>query len=265
MILKIVFQLSFLFCFTNALVSFEYHNYDSLTQILRGFAQRFPSKAYLYSLGKTVQYRDIWVMAISDSLPDRHVPLRPEAKYIAGMHGNEPNCKEVLLQLIDYLLSNQTSDSNVDNLLKNTRVHILPSVNPDGFEIATVGDCTGKKGRFNANNVDLNRNFPDLFAENNVTTQPETQALLNWFSNNHFVLSADFHSGAVVINYPYDNYFNATEAKYASTQEDSLFRKLATTYSYNHASMRSTQCPNETFSGGITNGGLSFGVLLYFN
>ena len=64
-----------------------------------------------------------------------------------------------------------------------------------GFEISTVGDCYSVNGRFNANQFDLNRNFPDLFECNTDPVQPETQAVMNWLANNDFVLSANFHGG----------------------------------------------------------------------
>ena len=59
--------------------------------------------------------------------------------------------------------------------------------------------------RYNANNQDLNRNFPDFFIENTATTQQESEHLIDWLSENQFVLSATLHGGAVVANYPYDN------------------------------------------------------------
>lgn len=37
-------------------------------------------------------------------------------------------------------------------IVENVHLHILPSMNPDGFSL---------KRRNNANNVDLNRDFPD--------------------------------------------------------------------------------------------------------
>ena len=46
-----------------------------------------------------------------------------------------------------------------------TEIHIMPAMNPDGFEKAiTFPSCDGKFtrefGRQNSNLVDLNRNFP---------------------------------------------------------------------------------------------------------
>ena len=48
------------------------------------------------------------------------------------MHGNEVPGKEILLHLVDYMLNNQNNDHNVDFIMKNTRIHILPTMNPDG-------------------------------------------------------------------------------------------------------------------------------------
>ena len=111
---------------------YSYHDYVTFSAQLKAYAARFPTKTYLYSIGKSVQGRSLWAMAIADSQPDVHLIFRPEAKYIGNMHGNEVPSKEILLHLIDYLLFNQTSDPAVDYLLKNTRIHILPSLNPDG-------------------------------------------------------------------------------------------------------------------------------------
>ena len=236
-------------------LDFGYHNYDSFTSILKNYASKYPTKTYLYSIGKSVQNRELWVLALADSNPDKHMTLRPEVKYIGNMHGNEVPSKEILLHLIDYMLTNQTNDKGVDFVMKNTRVHIMVSMNPDGFESSIIGDCTSVNGRYNANGYDLNRNFPDYFECNYDSIQPETQSVINWLNSNEFILSANFHGGSMVVNYPFDNIkYTAVYPYYSATSDDDVFRSISLNYSVNHPTMRSSPCGYDVFKNGITNG-----------
>eukprot|EP01119_Soliformovum_irregulare_P024186 TRINITY_DN8609_c0_g1_i2.p2 TRINITY_DN8609_c0_g1~~TRINITY_DN8609_c0_g1_i2.p2 ORF type:complete len:221 (-),score=47.41 TRINITY_DN8609_c0_g1_i2:37-699(-) len=75
---------------------------------------------------------------------------------------------------------------------------------------------------------------------------------MNWTNERHFVLAANFHGGDVVANYPFDGEptlypHNPSDQP---TPDDELFRHLAKTYSFNHASMRQSG----EFRDGITNG-----------
>ena len=106
-------------------LDYGYHNYASINSTLYAFQNKFPDKVWLYSIGKSVKNRDLLVVAIADSKPNQHIKLRPEAKYIGNMHGNEVPSKEILLHLIDYMLNNQSNDPSVDYVMKNTRLHIL--------------------------------------------------------------------------------------------------------------------------------------------
>ena len=60
--------------------------------------------------------------------------------------------------------------------------------------------------RYNANHLDLNRNFPDFFHHNTARIQAETRAVMNWIQDTRFVLSANLHGGTLVANYPFDSY-----------------------------------------------------------
>lgn len=140
---------------------FNHHNFSETERVLRRLAAKYPNITRLHSIGKTVQYRNIWVMEISDN-PGKHEPGEPEFKYVAGIHGNEVIGKEMLLLLIEHLVLSYGKDDVVTRLVDNTRLHILPLMNPDGTKESVEGDCHSDKGQNNARGVDLNTNFPGM-------------------------------------------------------------------------------------------------------
>eukprot|EP00112_Aurelia_sp_Birch-Aquarium-sp1_P017416 Seg4035.2 transcript_id=Seg4035.2/GoldUCD/mRNA.D3Y31 product="Carboxypeptidase D" protein_id=Seg4035.2/GoldUCD/D3Y31 len=236
-----------------------HHNYEQLAWFMKYFAENYPEITRIYSIGTTVQNRQLWAMEISDN-PGRHEPGEPEVKYIANIHGNEVLGREILLQFIKYLCEGYRKIEKITSLVNSTRIHILPSMNPDGYEMASVR--SHDLGRLNANGVDLNRNFPDQFFNSyssNADPELETKAVINWLKKYPFVLSASFHSGALVVSYPYDD-SPSGQSVYSSTPDDDVFRQLAKAYSENHPTMHlansKENCshPTKRFIDGITNG-----------
>lgn len=243
------------------LYEFKYHNHTEVFKLLSDYALKFPKKTHLYSIGKSTLGHNLWVLALSDTNPSIHIPLRPEVKLIANIHGNEVIGKEILLKFINYILTNHTEDSNLDFIMRNMRVHYLPLMNPDGLLISSENDCSGVAGRYNNAGFDLNRNFPDLFYKSSQNLQPETKAILNWLEENNFILSASFHGGSLVANYPFDNYPNSNgfTVKKSHTNDNDVFVNMSKVYSFNHLNMRTKRCSIfDSFEDGITNGGKSF-------
>lgn len=62
----------------------------------------------------------------------------PNVKYIANMHGNEVLGRELLLKMAHHLCERYLAgDPDIQSLINNTRIHLLPSMNPDGWQMAT--------------------------------------------------------------------------------------------------------------------------------
>ena len=55
--------------------------------------------------------------------------------------------RELLLHLIEHLVTQYGKDQKVTGLLNTATVHIMPTMNPDGFAVAEVNDCDGDQGR----------------------------------------------------------------------------------------------------------------------
>uniref|UniRef100_A0A672JK26 Peptidase M14 domain-containing protein n=1 Tax=Salarias fasciatus TaxID=181472 RepID=A0A672JK26_SALFA len=236
---------------------FRHHNFADMELFLRKYNSEFPAITHLYQIGRSVKDHDLYVMVISDN-PEVHEHGEPEFKYVANMHGNEVVGRELLLNLIEYLCRNYGTDPEVTHLVNNTRIHIMPSMNPDGYEVAAEGDISSYVGRNNSNNFDLNRNFPDQFVTITDPRQPETLAVMNWLKSIPFVLSANLHGGSMVVNYPYDDDKDGI-SQYSECPDDMVFQQLARAYSEENSMMHEGHpCadlyPREYFKDGITNG-----------
>ena len=204
------------------------------------FGHHFSNIARVYSIGESVEGRNLTVIEISDN-PGHHEPGEPEFKYIGNMHGNEAVGREMLLLLVKYLCEGYGRDDRVTRIVDSSRIHILPTMNPDGFEAAKEGDVRGVQGRANAHNKDLNRNFPDQYFTRpglNDHSEPETRAVMTWSQQHPFVLSANLHGGSLVANYPYDDNKQDKSQVYASSPDDATFKILSRVYSQNHPQMK---------------------------
>uniref|UniRef100_A0A4W4GVC5 Peptidase M14 domain-containing protein n=1 Tax=Electrophorus electricus TaxID=8005 RepID=A0A4W4GVC5_ELEEL len=160
----------------------EYYNYLALTRRLHSFVERYPRISNLASIGKSIEGRELWVMRVTThSIMD--VPGKPRVRYVGNMHGDEAVSRQVLVYLIEYLLTQYGTDPRVTALVNYTDIYIMPSMNPDGFERAIEGDCKGNSaGRDNAKHVDLNRSFPEQFDATSTLANdaPEITAVIKW-------------------------------------------------------------------------------------
>ena len=70
------------------------------------------------------------------------------------MHGNEVIGREILVNYIEVLLRNYKLVDCIKKMVDATRIHIMPSMNPDGFERAIPGDFESVQGTYIYNTDD---------------------------------------------------------------------------------------------------------------
>jgi len=224
----------------------QYHTYEELTAELAAIAAANPGICNVFSAGQSVQGRELWVMEISDNVSVEED--EPEFIYVSSMHGDEVVGKEMCVYLINYLVDNYPADPQVQFLVDETHIYILPSMNPDGTEAHS---------RYNAQGYDLNRNFPDRIEDpfNIPDGRPtEVQVMMDFGEHHSPVLSANFHGGTLVMNYPYDSNPNHQSVN-TPTPDDDWFIELSLAYSTLNLPMY-----NGPFSQGITNGAAWYAI-----
>ncbi len=177
-----------------------YPTYNQYIDLLNEFANNYPDLCKLDTIGTSVTGRLIPVLKISDNVNQDEE--EPAFFYSSTMHGDEVTGYVLMLRLIDYLLNNYQSDTRIKKLIDSTEIWINPLANPDGAYSAGNSDIGGAI-RYNANGVDLNRDFPYPGNENSPY-QKETQDMMRFMESKHFVFAANFHGGAEVVNYPWD-------------------------------------------------------------
>lgn len=138
-----------------------------------------------------------------------------ELIFVGGVHGGYSwNTALVAYQLMDYLKENPTV------VPEGVKVTVVPVLNPDG--LSKVVSATGEfkasdvnsdqtklvEGRFNGNNVDLNRNFDcdwqtsgkwqqkTVSGGKEAFSEPETSAIKNYIESNRPVSVVVWYSAA---------------------------------------------------------------------
>ena len=140
------------------------------------------------SIGTSVQGRSIYATYFGTG--------SKKIIFYAAMHGSEYNTKALLNKWITEL------DNNRNSIPSDKTIIVIPTLNPDGI---------ANSSRFNANSVDLNRNFDNAswvtgtyflnnFYENGggsePFSEPESRAIRNLIVNQSPYLTISYHSAA---------------------------------------------------------------------
>jgi hypothetical protein len=191
----------------------SYPTYAEYAQQMQDFEDDYPSLVDMFSIGSTGQGdKELLFVKISDNVATDE--QEPKLLLTSSMHGDEIAGYPMMLSLINYILTvyadtNHADHARVKNLVENAEIWINPSANPDGtYHNSATNTSVVNARRGNGNNIDLNRNYPDNKQGPHTDSeayQTETLHFMQLADDNHFVISANFHGGTELVNYPFDN------------------------------------------------------------
>uniref|UniRef100_A0A3Q4HGM0 Peptidase M14 domain-containing protein n=1 Tax=Neolamprologus brichardi TaxID=32507 RepID=A0A3Q4HGM0_NEOBR len=227
-------------------------------ELMKSVNEECPNITTIYSLGRSSKGREIVAMIISGN-PTEHEIGEPEIRFTAGLHGNEAVGREMILLLMQYLCK-EYKDRNprAQRLVEGIRIHLVPSLNPDGQEEAFEAGSelsSWTTGHFTNEGFDIFQNFPDLNSilwdaeDKGMVVVNKSMAIISWMKSYPFVLGANFQGGERIVAYPYDSLHEPRV-----TADESLFRWLAISYASTHLTMTHSHhgsCQGDTPGGGL--------------
>jgi hypothetical protein len=200
----------------------SYPSYTDYVAIMEAFASNYPSLCRLETIGTSIYGKLVLALKISDNVQTDEP--EPDVFYSSSIHGDELGGFILMLRLADSLLTSYSTSARIKNLVDDLEIWINPLANPDGAY--RTGNTISSPTRNNANGIDLNRNFPDPM-DQSIIPEKENIDMMEFMRKHRFVISANFHGGAEVVNYPWDRWlskyhaddvwFNSISRAYADT------------------------------------------------
>jgi len=112
----------------------RYYKYEELKSIVLEWEKSYPELASVYSIGKSHQGKDLWMLEITSSIGPE-ADKKPGYYIDANTHAEELAGTTAALHISWWLLSEYGKNERVTRLLDTRTFYILPQLNPDATEI----------------------------------------------------------------------------------------------------------------------------------
>ncbi len=112
----------------------RYYRYEEILELLHSYNAQFPQLTRLYSIGKTYEGRDMWLLELTNSATG---PAEDKPGYYidANFHAGEVTGSAVVLYTINYMLQCYGSDPMITDVVDNKVVYFIPRVSADGSDL----------------------------------------------------------------------------------------------------------------------------------
>lgn len=220
----------------------SYPTYSAYENMMFQFATDHPDRCEIITLGTLPSGRKIMIAHLNNGSGEG----KPKFLYTSTIHGDETTGWIMMLRLIDYLLENP-NEPEVQTVMENLDIYIAPNTNPDGTYHGGNNTVNGAT-RENANGIDMNRNYADPHGgphPDGHEYQTETQWFMQLAEEIPFVMAANYHGGAEVMNYPWDN-------TYTRHADDAWYQMISHEYADECHTVNQNYMTD--YNNGITNG-----------
>ncbi len=201
----------------------RYHSLQEGTDFINALAAAYPQIAQVVGIGTSLQGRTVWALKITDQ-PGTVEPDEERILFTATTHAREWASHEAVLYIAEYLTSRYAADADVQRIVDNAVVWLIPSVNPDGYDYTWTTDRLWRKNRRDnpsttCDGVDINRNYDDhwnydsagssgdpcsnLFRGAAAASEPETQAIQALTAAQKFAITVNFHTYGQLVLHPW--------------------------------------------------------------
>lgn len=217
-----------------------FHDHAEVTAALDQMAAKYPAIASRFSIGKSLEGRDLPGIRISGRADKDKLP----AVVLLGCHhAREHLSVEMPLMMAEYLTNNYGKDARVTKLVDTREVWVVPMVNPDGaeYDISGKGYKYWRKNRRDngdgSKGVDLNRNYDsgfggegssddtssDIYHGPAAFSEPETLAVRDFVRNRKSAtMLLSFHTFSELVLWPYGH----TNSQISSQADLAVFEKM---------------------------------------
>lgn len=228
-----------------------FSNYKQFADIIAYFndiAAVHPQIASMSDVGDSLQGNDIYALTLTGpETPGNLVEDRPVVLWNGGQHAREWVSPMTVSYIASKLADDYGSDPRVTDIIDNTRIVIVPMMNPDGYLYTWTSERFWRKNRRNNGDgtfgIDLNRNWgyewggegaspftgDDTYHGPSAFSEPETQVVRDLASSfgDKLVSHIDYHTYSQLILWP----FGYAEGVQTPEPDRTFFDELSTALS----------------------------------
>ena len=206
-----------------------YSGPDGIAAALRAHQRAYRDITSLSSIGRSRRGQEILALKVTRNARRVRDGQRPAVAYVGLQHAREWIAGEVVMRLLDYIVTGDRKDPQITALIDSTELWFVPVANPDGYDFTftphnrlwrkTLTDNDGDGRITGFDGVDLNRNFPtrwgfdeegsssepgsETYRGPAPASEPETRALDRLMRRVGFEFLVNYHSYGPLLLYPF--------------------------------------------------------------